>query len=396
MHYAVPRLLHTAGCLDRLYTDFAAPRAMRVLRPLGRRFHLVGRALGRAPQGIPADRISHFPALAFSTMLATRMARSNSEYLRHWLLTGEEFCRTILQNGWGGAGAVYAFSTAALPLLEAARQKGMLAIVEQPGAPRAIFHRLLSEEAAAWPGWAFERVSPALCQEIDRLERAEWAAADLVLCGSEFVRHSIRELGGPVERCAVIPYGVDLPPMPRRRRRSGDPLHVLFCGRVGLMKGIPYLLRSAHILSPARFHFRLVGRSELPKSVRTSSNVELTGVVPRSTVPEHLEWADVFVLPTLCEGSATVCYEALAAGLPVITTPHAGSVIRDGLDGYIVPIRDASAISVRLELIASDPDLHEALSENASARAAEFTVSRYAERLLSAIPATRKPLAKAC
>jgi glycosyltransferase involved in cell wall biosynthesis len=77
--------------------------------------------------------------------------------------------------------------------------------------------------------------------------------------------------------------------------------------------------------------------------------------VTRQEVRRHYQWADVFVFPSLCEGSAMVTYEALAAGLPVITTPNAGSVVRDGVDGFIVPIRDAEAIAAKLDLLARDP-----------------------------------------
>jgi glycosyltransferase involved in cell wall biosynthesis len=100
----------------------------------------------------------------------------------------------------------------------------------------------------------------------------------------------------------------------------------------------------------------------------------------------HYRWADVLVLPSICEGSATVCYEALAAGLSVITTPNAGSVVRDGLDGFVVPIRDARALAEKLEQLASDPRLLADMSASAAARACEFTIAGYAERLLSVIP----------
>lgn len=75
---------------------------------------------------------------------------------------------------------------------------------------------------------------------------------------------------------------------------------------------------------------------------------ELVGAVPRQEIAKQYAWADVFVLPSICEGSATVCYEALASGLPVITTPNSGSVVRDGLDGFIVPIRNSEAIREKL------------------------------------------------
>ena len=90
----------------------------------------------------------------------------------------------------------------------------------------------------------------------------------------------------------------------------------------------------------------------------------------------------MFFLPSLCEGSATVCYEALAAGLPVITTPNAGAVIRHGIEGYIVPIRDVNATVECLERLALNPDLLAVMSEAAVARAAEFTIACYGRRLL--------------
>ena len=54
-------------------------------------------------------------------------------------------------------------------------------------------------------------------------------------------------------------------------------------------------------------------------------------------VPARMARADVFVFPSLFEGSAVVTYEAIACGLPSIVTPEAGSVVRDGVEGFLVP-----------------------------------------------------------
>jgi glycosyltransferase involved in cell wall biosynthesis len=91
------------------------------------------------------------------------------------------------------------------------------------------------------------------------------------------------------------------------------------------------------------------------------------------------------VFPSLCEGSATVTYEALAAGLPVITTPHAGSVVRDGREGFVVPIRDVDALAARIDLLAGDPELVAQMSRAARQRSREFSWPRYGERLVSAL-----------
>jgi glycosyltransferase involved in cell wall biosynthesis len=82
-----------------------------------------------------------------------------------------------------------------------------------------------------------------------------------------------------------------------------------------------------------------------------------------------------------------VCYEALAAGLPVVTTENAGSVVRDGMDGFIVPIRDAAAIVERLETLDRDRPLLESMARAARERAREFTLEKYGERLLAALGA---------
>jgi glycosyltransferase involved in cell wall biosynthesis len=101
----------------------------------------------------------------------------------------------------------------------------------------------------------------------------------------------------------------------------------------------------------------------------------------------HYRTADVFVLPTLCEGMALVHLEAMAAGVPVITTPNCGSVVRDGIDGFIVPVRDPDALADRIEQIVSDRALRQRMSEAARERAREYSLSRYAERLLGALSA---------
>jgi glycosyltransferase involved in cell wall biosynthesis len=100
---------------------------------------------------------------------------------------------------------------------------------------------------------------------------------------------------------------------------------------------------------------------------------------------QHYAWADVFLLPSICEGSATVIFEALATGLPVICTKNAGSVVRDGEEGFIVPVRDANQIVERLGRFVTDSSLWHEMSEKSLRRAREFTLEKYAERLIASI-----------
>jgi glycosyltransferase involved in cell wall biosynthesis len=61
------------------------------------------------------------------------------------------------------------------------------------------------------------------------------------------------------------------------------------------------------------------------------------------------QWADVFVLPSIVEGSATVTYEALMSGVPVICTPNTGSIVEDGVNGVIIPTRSANALTEAIQ-----------------------------------------------
>ena len=262
-------------------------------------------------------------------------------------------CARIIAHGLRGCDAVYTTNSQGLELLVHARKRGMTTFSEQTIAPFAFERQLLVEEQNRFPGWE-EPMEPAqeAAEAFMARERKEWAQCDRILCGSDFVRDAIRSVGGPAERCAVVPYGFDLPGkrLETRNRKLGGPLRVLTIGTVCLRKGLPYVAQAAETLR-GQMTFRVVGPNRLLSAglEKLRSVVEFIGAVPRTEVGAHFQWADVFLFPSLCEGSATVCYEALAAGLPVICTANTGSVlIRDGVEGFIVPVCDVTAIVARL------------------------------------------------
>jgi len=130
----------------------------------------------------------------------------------------------------------------------------------------------------------------------------------------------------------------------------------------------------------------MVGPIQLADQARRDigRDVQLLGPVPRNSVHEHYGWADVFLLPSICEGSATVTYEALAAGLPVICTPNTGSVVTHGIDGFIVPPGDHHSIVKALESLLLPAKL-QTMSGAAVEKASEFTLEAYGRRALAAL-----------
>ena len=346
--------------------------------------------LGRVPKGLPPDRIIAFTSFGLEYARRLAAAQTTAEVTATYLWAGRTFCGLVLSQGLDGASGVYTFNSAGLELLEYARERGLLRVMEQTIAPAEVEDKLWAADHSVFPDWELPRDSDPHWVEFAARERAEWECADLILCGSEFVREGIALCGGPVERCVVVPYGVDLGwPSPPRGKR-GTRLRVLVVGAVGLRKGAPYVFEAARALRGLAEFRWCGGVAVLPEAAsQLKQHVELRCAVPRTSMSEHYAWGDVFLLPSICEGSATVCYEALAAGLPVITTPNAGSVVRDGIDGFVVPIRDGEAIARKLQLLARDRELLAWMSANATARSREFTVEKYGERLLAAIRRAR-------
>lgn len=390
MHYAVPRMLQRAGMLEHFYSDICAmkgwPRLLAnvpdVLRPNGLR-----RLLGRLPEGIPAHRMTTFSGFGWRYTRRCAAARSPAEATQVHLWAGKRFCELVAGQSWGKASGVYTFNGAGLEVLQTARRLGVRTVVEQTIAPREVQMELLRQEEEAFPGWVSSSLVDPHAEQFAARQRREWELADRIVCGSEFVLGGIASCGGPTDRCHVVPYGFDGgTPGPRPERDPDRRLRVLTVGGVGLRKGSPYVLAAAKRLR-GQAEFRMVGAVGVTAAAESELRriVQLQGPVPRAEVESYYRWADLFLLPSLCEGSATVVYEALAAGIPVICTPHTGSVVRDGLDGFVVPIRDSEAIADRIELLATNRCLWEQMSEAARQRAMQFTLQHYARRLLNAI-----------
>ena len=398
-HYAVPAILERAGLLERFYTDLCAEAplvralAMAVPRPLrpGALRRLVSRTVGE----VPRSKIRCFSLFGLRRILARQDASMAGSYSA-WLRANRQFNQHVLSAGFGAGDTVYVFNGAGLEILERARRLGLRTVVDQTDAPVAVEESLLARERAEWPGWERGDVAADDWRLMADRERAEWELADTIVCGSAYVKDSVEAAGGPVSACKVVPYGFDAdqpacreprPPGQVPGQVSSQPLRVLFLGTLCLRKGIQYFWQAAQALKSAPFQFRAVGPTRLADEAmdQLRRDVECVGPVPRSEVRKQYAWADMLVLPSVSEGSANVCYEALAHGLPVITTDHAGSVVREGIDGFVVPIRDPEAIATRVKRLSDDRGRLAELSRSALLRALEFTRAKYAERLLAAI-----------
>lgn len=371
-HYAVPRGFHAHDVLHRLYTDCSAhSRPWRWVAAGVAQLHAgdrLRRYLDRRATGIPDQRVKD---LYWPGTLLT--AGGQGEGAIRWLRQNRDFGRRSVAQGFGDVDTVYAFNGAALEIFEAARDNGLRCVLDQTAAPWSWNRELLEHEQQRWPGWEEAPRDIDATGAMAERERAEWSLADRVICGSPFVAETVAQAGGPTDRCVVVRYplpdqGSSVRCVDPSRRRPEGPLRILFVGTLQLRKGIQYLHAAVESL-PVAPELRLVGPSHLSATAQgeLASRMRWLGARPRSQVMAQMDWADVLVLPTLSEGSANVCAEAQARGLPVLTTEAAGSTVRHGEDGWIVETASVEALATVLREVESIRDMGASIRERRQA-----------------------------
>lgn len=217
-------------------------------------------------------------------------------------------------------------------------------------------------------------------------KRREIALADLVLVPCSFVRQTVEQHAG--RTASVAPYGVDLDFWTPGEARKDGPLRFVYAGQCSLRKGLPVLIEAWKRAGLADARLDLVGawrlsgqrRAELP------ANVHVAGPVSAAELRAYYRQSDVFLFPSHFEGFGLVILEAMACGIPVVTTEAtAGPDILDAACGRIFPSGDIEALADIMRWFAVHRGQISAMGESARKRAGEFGWPRYRQRVKAAV-----------
>jgi alpha-maltose-1-phosphate synthase len=263
----------------------------------------------------------------------------------------------------------------------AAHEVGAAAILNQVVGHVAAAHDIFRDEAVRAPEFAETMVTTP--DWIVARHEAEIREADGILVPSDYVLDTLVARGAAPERIHVLPYGVDIRRFQPAPREDDGTFRILFVGQLSQRKGIRYLLEAVKRLNLPKVELVLVGKMIGSDEAFAPYRGVFRHVmhVPYHEVHRLFQTADIFVYPSLHEGSAFATYEALASGLPIVTTKNSGSAARDGKEGFIVPIRDIDALMDRIERLYRDKALRAAMAQAARQRASEFTWAHYRARL---------------
>jgi glycosyltransferase involved in cell wall biosynthesis len=386
--------LDRAGLLKRFLTGvrFSAAEpfagALRFL-PAARAEKWRRQCARRSFPDLPGERILTRPMVEGAYLAATRLraGRRHWEHLGRWRnrIFDSSVARALDRERPAG---VICFDTCALETFRAAHRLGIRAILDQSSAPLWLSRNLLAREAERWPDFA-DSLPRAESLSDERLarDREEMLLADAILAPSRFVREALLASGAAPERVLDVPFGADLERFAPGAPTTDGVFRVLYVGRLSQAKGIAQLLEAFSRLRLPGAQLEFVG--DIVGAGRWLPKYRDVFVwrpqVPHDALADIYRRADVLVLPSLHEGSALVTYEALASGVPVIATPNAGSVVRDGVEGFLVPAAEIDRLAERMLELYREPERRREMARAARRRAEEFSWSAYGERLAAAV-----------
>lgn len=263
--------------------------------------------------------------------------------------------------------------------------------------------RLLTVHGAEdWIGsmlfWQFPSASTGTLTPLDRLKleitkrvyRPWWLRRirrlPLIVTPSEYYARQIRA-EVPNGRVEVLRNGIPLPSSTPLRRHN----RAVFVGRVHEGKGLVTLMDAMDRVAARNDHTELVvvgGGPHLDLAQRRAAahpgRVRVTGCVTREQLVEEMQEATVILVPSIwLENFPTVVLEAMGYGRPVIASRVGGlpELVEDGVNGLLVEPGDPEALASAIERVTSDPAEADRMGEASSARAGDFDVDLFVDRL---------------
>lgn len=279
-----------------------------------------------------------------------------------------------VRSGGGQGGAI-----------RTARKHGLKILTDHSIAHPAYMEAVLGEEYAR----AGLKIDPIVGSGLWDMVLKDCSEADLLLVNSDFVKRTFVEMGFPEDRLRVAYLGVRESYFSLKTSYDiNGPLKILFTGNFDLRKGTGVLLEAIRKVRAGGLDTRLhlIGNMGNGKVWMKDSDAEFfthTPFVPPDVLRPTLAESDLFVFPTLIEGSSRSAMEAAAAGLPLITTDNCGMPFEHGKTVYYVPLNDANALAEAIARLATNQDLRQSIGTNSARMVAkQYTWPQYGEQLM--------------
>jgi glycosyltransferase involved in cell wall biosynthesis len=283
---------------------------------------------------------------------------------------------------------IHTWPDAALETLRTARRLGIPTVLERPNAHTRYAYEAVNRESQHLGIILPADNEYAFKPQVLEKEEKEYKLADYLLCPSDFVVQTFIDQGYPREKLLRHQYGYDErdyysdPSRPQDAKRG---LTMLFAGDCAVRKGV-HLALEAWLDSPAHRDgkFLIAGKflpayAEKLASMLAHPSVEVLGF--RNDVPELMRKTDLFVLPSIEEGSALVTSDARGSGCVLLVSEAAGAICKHMENALVHPVGDVKMLTEHINLLHDDRALLSRLRVTSLRTVNEITWSAAGRRL---------------
>jgi starch synthase len=375
------RQLHRHNCLHRFWTGFALPENSLIERTLRRFTRTPPSWLGnRVVAHVPADKIRTIPRLELLALLRQQFGTEAQIALHE---RNDNFQRAIPDAEIAQSDVVVGFDTSSSILADRAAKAGRPLILDQTIAHPRSKNRVSESIKNQFPDWADDLELRAA--SVGAAEDAEHRKAARVVVASSFTKSTLGENGVPADKIVLNPYGVDLQRFSIKHKPSrGRSFRFLFAGLISARKGIPLLLQAWKTLRPKDADLWIVGpvSPTAPRDWLGDTSAKFLGKVSNAELAAIMAESDIFVFPSYFEGFALVLLEAMASGLPVITTTATAGpdIISHNQDGWLVQPGDLDGLVRTMSFCLENRDRVAEMGASARRTAEHFSWNAYGDR----------------
>ncbi|TZF86448.1 glycosyltransferase (plasmid) [Pedobacter sp. BS3] len=252
--------------------------------------------------------------------------------------------------------------------INAAKKQGIKIIVDHSIAHPLEIDEILSKEYEKF-NMSFD-LNPR--SEFWQMVINDCTQADYLLVNSKFVAETFQKWGYNKEKIRIVYLGVreDFIGLKQNWDINGT-INLLFTGSFSIRKGAHILIDAMEILNQLSYPIVLhvIGYYDelafIKKHYKIPNNIRFYGNILQDDLKNFFFSSDIYVFPSLAEGSARSVMEAMAAGLPVITTENCGSPIQNEKTGLIVPVKNSLALANSIERLIKDHELRKRIGQGA-------------------------------
>ncbi|MFK7777468.1 MAG: glycosyltransferase family 4 protein [Gimesia sp.] len=373
------------GCLHRLITSTYYRRDCWPDK-IATSFAKLDRALQkRWLEGLESSKVSRNLWFEVPEQWQRNVRKNRAAAERAMFQRDARFDRWVASRFTGQSDVLWGFQGSCLESLKSAKASGQLAVCEFATAHVTAAIRILSAEIEKHPEWAGTISNLNFPDWYRKRLEQEPIEADVCIAASTFTKDSLLEVGVAEKRICTLPLASDVDQFAFAQRKVSGPLKVLFVGGIGQRKGIKYLLQAIEKLNSPNIQLQLLGPMPTDDTPLKSWSqwFDYLGQTDQNGVVQHMQQADVLVLPSVFEGFGLVIVEAMATGMPVIASTHScgPEVIREGTDGFVLKPDDVDGLANKISWCAENRSQLDEMGRAAYQRAQEFSWDAHQKRL---------------